>query len=388
MALAHLSQPKLLHGVGSPLAGINSSPYGHLSTLGADVAALHPEHVSEHLSFNRFQFHDSSRFAGVLLPPAQSLEGVTTAVANIQHFRAALGGIRIAVENSVSYLPPAPGEWSDSSFLSAVVEAADCGILLDLHNALCNFRNGHQNIVAFCEGLPLDRIWELHLAGGELEQGFYVDAHSGLVDPELMEIAATLVPQLPELRAIVFEIMPERVADIGIIAIGRQLGQLQDLWTKRSISQTISQHPVRVNPVDNMEISIQQWSSLLGAAVTGIDVPQLDQTLGRWWESAQPGIELYRMLMSEGRASAIAATLPTVTRQLLSTKGSAGARSILAEFWRISPRAYTSIEEAAAFIKFLSTAVLAIEEMSEAINKDLATLEKFCPNIGTRPPWK
>ena len=48
-----------------------------------------------------------------------------------------------------------------------MADAADCGILLDLHNVLCNARNGRQSVAAFCYTLPLKRVWELHLAGGE-----------------------------------------------------------------------------------------------------------------------------------------------------------------------------------------------------------------------------
>src|SRR5271166_1843039 len=39
-ALQHLSQPKLLHGVGAPVGGTCSPPDGHLAALAADVAEL------------------------------------------------------------------------------------------------------------------------------------------------------------------------------------------------------------------------------------------------------------------------------------------------------------------------------------------------------------
>jgi uncharacterized protein (UPF0276 family) len=84
-------------------------------------------------------------------------------------------------ETPVSYLPPAPGEWPDGAFVAAVAEAADCGILLDLHNALRNARNGRQSVPAFCDALSPERVWELHLAGGERESGFHLDAHAGLI---------------------------------------------------------------------------------------------------------------------------------------------------------------------------------------------------------------
>ncbi len=107
----------------------------------------------------------------------------------------------IAFENPVSYLPPHPAEIPDGEFAAEVAEAADCGILLDLHNLLCNERNGRQSVAEYCRSIPLERVWEIHLAGGQLERGFWLDAHSGIVEPALLEIVAELVPRLPALRA-------------------------------------------------------------------------------------------------------------------------------------------------------------------------------------------
>jgi len=56
-------------------------------------------------------------------------------------------------------------------FLRQVVERADCEILLDLHNAWTNDRNGRQAISDFLMDIPLERVRELHLAGGVAEQG-------------------------------------------------------------------------------------------------------------------------------------------------------------------------------------------------------------------------
>src|SRR5579863_7062985 len=83
-ALAHLPQPKLLHGVGAPLGGTCMPPHGHAAALCADIAALRPEHVSEHLSFTRFHADDNSPvFAGFMLPALQSAAGVRSASASI-----------------------------------------------------------------------------------------------------------------------------------------------------------------------------------------------------------------------------------------------------------------------------------------------------------------
>ena len=369
-ALAHLPQPKLLHGVGSPLGGTCGPPPGHAATLAADIAALRPAHVSDHLSVTRFRPGTGTEpvSAGFMLPPAQSAAGVALAAANIRRHRLALG-VPVAVETPVSYLPPAPGEWTDGAYVAAVAEAADCGILLDLHNVMCNARNGRQGAADFCAALPRERVWEVHLAGGEHEGRFYVDAHSGLVEPELMEILAGWLPGLPNLRAIILEIMPERVAGVGLSAIAGQLAALRELWARCAPNSAMAA-PALQAPDGVLPIDPAGWEALLGGAVTGLPHPAVPPRLAAWWAESEPALELYRLLAGEGRASAIAAAAPRTTRLLLRTQGGPGTRRILATFWRQTPPAYTAADEARAFLRYIRAEHPALPGLGEAAGAD------------------
>ena len=375
-ALAHLPQPKLLHGVGAPVGGTCPPPDGHAAAFARDVAALRPRFVSEHLSFRLFREHRDAPAvaAGFLLPPLQSARGMRTAARNIRERRAALGGIPLAAETPVSYLPPAPGEWPDGAFVAAVAEAADCGILLDLHNVLCNARNGRQSVAAFCDALPRERVWELHLAGGERESGFHLDAHAGLIDPELWEIAASLVPRLPRLQAIVFEMMPERVADVGLAAIGKQLGRMHDLWNLRG--RDAAANAGRSAPTGAVPLAPETWETLLGCACNGRALPPLDAEMTAWWRAAAPSVDLYRTLVGEGRASAVSAAAPRTVRLLLGQGGEAATRGMLAAFWHQSPPGYTAGDEARALFRFLAATHSALPGLAEAMASDAAVLDE------------
>jgi uncharacterized protein len=376
-ALAHLPQPKLLHGVGAPLGGTCLPPGGHAAALACDVAELRPDFVSEHLSFTRFRTGRDAPpvVAGFMMPPLQSSAGVAVAAANIRRHRAALGGIPLAVETAVSYLPPAPGEWPDGDFAGAVANAADCGILLDLHNVLCNARNGRQSVAAFCDALPLERVWELHLAGGEGEAGFYLDAHAGLVEEELMEIAAMLMPRLPNLRAIIFEIMPERVEKVGLAAIGKQLARMKDLWNVRAAAREQELKAAGSAPITEPALTPAAWEALLGCAITGLpQQPPMDEATAAWWLSSAPALDLYRMLSGEGRASAIASAAPRTTRLLLRQRGGTGTRQILAGFWRQATPVYTTTEEARAFLCYLANTHPSLHGLTDAMASDMELL--------------
>jgi hypothetical protein len=304
---------------------------------------------------------------------------VALGAANIRRHRAALGGVPLAVENPVSYLPPAPGEWADGDFMAMVAETADCGILLDLHNVMCNARNGRQSVAAFCNVLPLERVWELHLAGGETRDGFYLDAHAGLVDPEVMEITASLMPRLVGLRAMIFEIMPERIPEVGLAAIGRQLGQMQDLWNTRGTScapganasyQPPSTEPSLVDP--------EAWETLLGCAIHGRPHRATDDATADWWRSAAPALKVYQKLVGESRASAVATAAPRTTRVLLTHCGGAGTRQIFAEFWCQSLPGYTSAEEARALFRFLRETRPYMPGLADAVASDADELDRLC----------
>jgi len=83
--------------------------------------------------------------------------------------------VPFAVETGVNYLQPCAGEMSDGAFVAAVAEAADCGIVLDLHNLWANETERPPAGGAVLAELPLERIWEVHLAGGSEFQGYWLD---------------------------------------------------------------------------------------------------------------------------------------------------------------------------------------------------------------------
>jgi uncharacterized protein (UPF0276 family) len=373
--LSHRSQPKLLHGVGAPFGGGVRQSAAHQAALSSDIAALQPAWISDHLSFNQFASVDGrsqSHSTGFFLPPAQCPAGVAQAAARIRHRRATTG-VGVAFETPVSYLPPRPSEMSDGDFAAQVAEAADCGIVLDLHNLLCNERNGRQSVEDFCAAIPPHRVWEIHVAGGEAERGFWLDAHSGLVEQDLIAILAEIVPHLPSLGAIIFEIQLDCVSSTGLPAIGKMLEHLNRLWETRAHAVVAVKHnPALVQAGDPVTPAL--WEHALGAAVTGTEPPLHPPELAAWFHSAEPALELYRYLAQEGRASALVETAPRTIRSLLTSMGEAGTRGVLRQFWRIATPAYTSSEEALAFLDFLSAGGFTLPQLDADIASDRSRL--------------
>ena len=291
-------------------------------------------------------------------------------------------GVPVAFEVPVSYLPRRPGEMPDGAFAAEVAEAADCGILLDLHNLLCNERNGRQSVAEFCNSIPLERVWEIHLAGGEAAGGFWVDAHCGLVEPALMEFVASIVPQLPALRAIIFEIIPDYIASVGLASIGKMLGELNELWlTHASEGGQALARSDATKPAELADtITPGMWELALGAAVTEIAIPELPAEFAEWVRSAEIPLGLYRTYSRETRASSLVDTAPRTIRTLLRRRGEARTRALLADFWRQAPPAYSIIEDAWTFLDFVCGADLTIPGLEEDVTSDRAFLVQTIRN--------
>jgi hypothetical protein len=208
----------------------------------------------------------------------------------------------------------------------------------------------------YLDAIPLDRVWEVHLAGGEALGGFFLDAHSGLVEPALMDILADLMPRLTALGAINFEITPDHIELVGVSAIGAQLEAINRIWETRPRS-ACSQGPSGrfQDPLPSTKgVASANWEAVLGPSVTGIGKPLVPEDLAEWAKAAAPAFDLYRNIARETRASMLVPAMPDELRALLLRHGEQGTRAILGRFWDTTPPAFTAIDEAAAFKAFLA----------------------------------
>ncbi len=112
-----------------------------------------------------------------LLPIPFTEEAVHYVAARIKRVQDILGQ-QIAMENA-SYYTPAPGkEMEEIDFLKAVLEEADCSLLLDINNIYVNSVNHQYDPVEFLKALPAERIAYAHIAGHYNEaDDLIIDTH-------------------------------------------------------------------------------------------------------------------------------------------------------------------------------------------------------------------
>ncbi|MDH5480108.1 MAG: DUF692 family protein, partial [Nitrosomonas sp.] len=91
---------------------------------------------------------------------------------------------RIAMEN-VSYYAAPGQEMAEIDFLTAVLEEADCDLLLDVNNIYVNSTNHRYDADSFLQQLPAKRIRYIHIAGHYNEaEDLIVDTHGAdVIDP-------------------------------------------------------------------------------------------------------------------------------------------------------------------------------------------------------------
>ena len=308
----------------------------HLRLLAETTKRYRAPYASEHLAFNQA----SDVFTGFFLPPRQTHGGIEACSRAIRRIEDALG-VPLAIETGVNYLRPRGDEIPDGDFLAELVHVADCGILLDLHNVYCNERNGRQSVEEFLAHLPLDRVWEIHLAGGFELKGFWLDAHSGAIPDPLLAIAREVVPNLPNLKAIIFEIFSSFLPVFGLDGVRDQMEHLRSLWALRRPSSTQSGLRTVAPVLTCLGPDVREWEDALGSMAVG-RAPQtpLDHEL-----IDDPGLPLIRALIEQFRASMVVGVYRLTSRFLMLALTPDVLTALLQDFWsRCAPHQYAATE--------------------------------------------
>ena len=115
-----------------------------------------------------------------LLPIPFTPEAVSYVAARVGQVQDMLG-TRIALENASYYAQPI-SEMSEADFICAVLEESDCDLLLDVNNIYVNAINHRYDPLEFLDGLPLERVRYIHVAGHYDEaDDLKVDTHGASV---------------------------------------------------------------------------------------------------------------------------------------------------------------------------------------------------------------
>ncbi|MDH4054324.1 MAG: DUF692 domain-containing protein [Gammaproteobacteria bacterium] len=174
--------PFLIHGLSLSIG----SPAPLDERLVRDIKAFMAEHkirmYSEHLSYcgDDGQLYD-------LMPIPFTDDAVHYVAGRVQRVQDILEQ-RIALEN-VSYYAPSDSSMTEKDFLLAVLEEADCDLMLDINNIVVNSINHRYDASDFLRDMPAERIRYFHLAGHYVEdEDLRIDTHGNAVDDQAWQL--------------------------------------------------------------------------------------------------------------------------------------------------------------------------------------------------------
>ncbi len=223
-ALSELASkvPIVCHGLSLSLGGCTPLDETFLARVRRFLDQHRVPIYSEHLSYCSDDGHLYD-----LLPIPFTEEAVHHVAARIRQAQD-LVGRRMAVEN-VSYYAAPHAAMREIDFLKAVLDEADCDLLLDVNNVYVNAINHRYDASEFLAALPGERIRYIHVAGHFDEaDDLKVDTHGAPVKDavwDLLDEAYRRFGPRPTLLERDFNIPPysELVAELD--AVRQRIGQ-------------------------------------------------------------------------------------------------------------------------------------------------------------------
>ncbi|MGH1430348.1 MAG: HvfB family MNIO-type RiPP peptide maturase [Neptuniibacter sp.] len=222
----------MAHGLSLSIGGPTPLDMEFLKNLKGFIAEHNIRGYSEHLSYCSDDGHLYD-----LMPIPFTEEAVKYVAERIRTVQDVLEQ-RIAMENVSFYAAPG-AEMTEQEFLLAVLEEADCDLLLDVNNIYVNSINHSYDAEQFLSAMPAERIMYVHIAGHYNEaEDLIVDTHGAdVIDPvwRLLQKAYDQFGALPTLLERDFNIppMPELLKEV------EQIRFYQNQW-KMSHAQTVA----------------------------------------------------------------------------------------------------------------------------------------------------
>ena len=180
--------PMVLHGVSLSIGSTDPLDRGYLKALKGLAGRVEPAWVSDHLCWTGVSgknLHDLFP-----LPYTEAvIDHVAARVREVQDFL----GRQILLENVSSYVSFRQSDMEEWDFLAEIAKRADCLILLDVNNVYVSAFNHGYDAQAYIEGIPVDRVRQLHLAGHSNCGSHIIDTHDAPIIDPVWDLYATTV---------------------------------------------------------------------------------------------------------------------------------------------------------------------------------------------------
>jgi uncharacterized protein len=222
--------PVVAHNIGLSLGSADYFDDAYAEHVGQWQRRFGFQWQSDHLSFVRMTGADGHDHNAGLAVPVPYDHDVADMIAERIECVQSFIDVPFLIENNVYFVDVPDQDMTEPEFLNALTARTGCGLLLDLHNLYANARNHGFDARAFIDELCLDRVVEIHIAGGSELAGMYTDSHAGPCPDPVWELLEATVPRAPGLRGITFEFHDSYYPLLKAAGIDAELERARAIW--------------------------------------------------------------------------------------------------------------------------------------------------------------
>lgn len=175
--------PIAMHGVSMNLGSVDPLDFTYLRELRALQQRCKARWISDHLCWTGVKgrnLHD-------LLPLPRTREALRHVVERVRAVQDFLEQ-PLVLENPSTYLEFADAEMDEPTFLTELVAATGCGLLLDVNNVFVCAHNHGFDAADYLRSVPWDHVVYFHVAGHENHGTHRIDTHDQPVAREVWDL--------------------------------------------------------------------------------------------------------------------------------------------------------------------------------------------------------
>ena len=175
--------PVVLHGVSLSIGSMDPLNKDYLKKLKRLADDINPAWISDHLCWTGVLSVNSHDLLPLPLNE-ESLKHVCDRIKVVQDYLER----PLVLENPSTYASFKQSSISEWDFLRFMAEETNCGLLLDVNNVFVSAFNNDFDPVEYIEGIPFDRVVQMHLAGHQHCGDYIIDTHDREVTAQVWEL--------------------------------------------------------------------------------------------------------------------------------------------------------------------------------------------------------
>ena len=175
--------PIVMHGVAMSIGSTEPLNQKYLQSIKTLAERVQPAWISDHLCWTGVH----GRNTHDLMPLPYTQETINHVANRIQQAQEILGR-RLLIENVSSYCSYTDSCMTEWEFISEICKQSGCLLLMDINNIYVSSFNHHFDPKDYIDGIPLDHVQQIHLAGHQNHGDYIIDTHDAAVIDKVWDL--------------------------------------------------------------------------------------------------------------------------------------------------------------------------------------------------------